>query len=211
MAREVINAIVCGVAVAALLAALIVVGSRNLIHFDTKLIAYASATLVSVFGITYRYTMWLQRPPTALYWRRCWQVFLRPRSLARNLARGAARMTSEIAFNRFIFRRHHTRGLTHLLLMWGCLSAFAITFPLVFGWIHFETLPEDLDWYRTYVFGFPTFAFPIHSLFGFLVFHGLVGSSILVIAGVMLAMRRRMRRHGAAALQQFAKDFLPLI
>jgi hypothetical protein len=38
---------------------------------------------------------------------------------------------------------------------------------------------------------------------------GLVWSSILVIAGVMLAMRRRMRDHGAAA-QQFAFVFLAL-
>jgi hypothetical protein len=34
---------------------------------------------------------------------------------------------------------------------------------------------------------------------------------MLVIAGVMLAMRRRMLDHGAAALQQFSEDFLPLI
>ncbi len=67
------------------------------------------------------------------------------------------------------------------------------------------------EWYRTYVFGFPTFSFPVHSLAGFLIFHGLVWSSFLVIAGVMLAMRRRMRDHGAAAAQQFAEDFLPLI
>ena len=26
-------------------------------------------------------------------------------------------------------------------IMWGCLIAAAITFPLVFGWIHFETVP----------------------------------------------------------------------
>jgi nitrate reductase gamma subunit len=38
-----------------------------------------------------------------------------------------------------------------------------------------------------------------------------VWASFLVIAGVMLAMRRRMRDHGAAALQQFGEDFLPLI
>ena len=98
-----------------------------------------------------------------------------------------------------------------MLLMWGCIIAIAITFPLVFGWIHFETLPNNFDWYRAYIFGFPTFAFPIHSIFGFLVFHGLVWASIMVTAGVMLAMRRRMRDHGAAALQQFGEDFLPLI
>jgi len=39
---------------------------------------------------------------------------------------------------------------------------------------------------------------------------GLVWSSILVIAEVMLAMRRRMRDHGAAAAQQFAFVFLAL-
>jgi hypothetical protein len=43
------------------------------------------------------------------------------------------------------------------------------------------------------------------------VFHGLVWSAFLVIAGVMLAMWRRMKEHGAAAVQQFGEDFLPLI
>jgi hypothetical protein len=95
--------------------------------------------------------------------------------------------------------------------MWGCVLGVAITFPLVFGWVNFETLPDNLEWYRTNVFGFPTLAFPIRSFVGFMIFHGLDWASILVIAGVMLAMRRRMREHGAAAIQQFGEDFLPLI
>src|SRR5690606_21584133 len=41
--------------------------------------------------------------------------------------------------------------------------------------------------------------------------HGLVWASFLVIAGVMLAMRRRMRNHDAFAIQRFGEDFLPLI
>ena len=36
-------------------------------------------------------------------------------------------------------------------------------------------------------------------------------ASLLVIAGVMLAFRRRMIDHGAIALQQFGEDVLPLI
>ena len=36
-------------------------------------------------------------------------------------------------------------------------------------------------------------------------------ASFLVIAGVMIAMRRRMRDHGAAAAQQFGEDFMPFI
>ncbi len=211
MAKETIKATLWGALVTSALAILIIVGSRNLAHFDAALVGYTFAVLFATFGITYRYAMWLQRPPTALYWKRGWQVFFRPRHLSRNLAQWFGRVTGEFALNRFIFRRSKSRWAAHWLIMWGCVMAMAITFPLVFGWIHFETLPEDIHWYRTYIFGFSTFAFPIHSIFGFMIFHGLVWASILVIAGVMLAMRRRMRDHGAAALQQFGEDFLPLI
>jgi hypothetical protein len=58
------------------LVALIVIGSRQLSHFDAALVAYTFASLFAAFGLTYRYAMWLQRPPTALYWKRGWQVFL---------------------------------------------------------------------------------------------------------------------------------------
>jgi hypothetical protein len=211
MNREVINATLWGTASTLLLAVLIVVGSRNLAHFDAALVGYTFAVLFATFGITYRYAMWLQRPPTAMYWKRGWQVFLQPRHLLKNIGEWLTRVPTEFGMNIFIFRRNRLRWSAHILIMWGCIAAIAITFPLVFGWIHFETLPGNLEWYRTYVFGFPTFSFPIHSLFGFIVFHGLVWASVLVTLGVMLAMRRRMRDHGAAALQQFGEDFLPLI
>lgn len=193
------------------LAGLIVLGSRNLAHFDAALVGYTFATLFAMFGIVYRYTMWLQRPPTALYWRRGWQLFLRPRRLGRNLLQLARRLIGAFAFNHFIWRRSLGRGMAHWLIMWGCVLAAAITFPLVFGWIHFETVPDDLEMYQAFVFGFPTSTFPIASTIAFLAFHALVWASFLVIAGVMLAMRRRMRDHGAAAVQQFGHDFLPLI
>jgi hypothetical protein len=204
-------ALAWGVLFTAILALLIIFGSRNLAHFDAALVGYTFATLFATFGITYRYSMWLQRPPTRRYWSRGWQVFFSPKYLARNVANWFARVIGDFAMNRFIFKRDRTRGLAHLLIMWGCILAFAITFPLVFGWIHFETLPGDLKTYRTYVFGFATNSFDIHSTVAFIIFHGLVWSAFLVIAGVMLAMRRRMREHGAAAVQRFAEDFLPLI
>jgi hypothetical protein len=195
----------------AILAGLIIIGSRNLRHFDAALVGYTFAVLFSTFALTHRYAMWLQRPPTRLYWRRGWQVFFRRKYFLRNLLQWVRRVVLDFALNSFIAHRDRVRWAAHWLIMCGCLLAFAITFPLVFGWIHFETLPGNLGWYRTYVFGFPTFAFPIESLTGFLVFHGLVWASFAVIAGVMLAMRRRMRDHGAAALQKFGEDFLPLI
>lgn len=211
MSRETIVASAWGTAFTLILAGLIVLGSRNLAHFDAALVGYTFAVLFATFGLTYRYAMWLQRPPTLLYWKRGWQVFLNPRHLARNIREWLTRVPSEFGLNLFILHRGRFRWMAHMLIMWGCILAIAITFPLVFGWIHFETLPDNLDWYRAYVFGFSTFTFPIHSIFGFLIFHGLVWASILVTLGVMLAMRRRMRDHGAAALQQFGEDFLPLI
>ena len=193
------------------LGGLIVAGSRNLAHFDAALVAYTFATLFAAFGISYRYAIWLQRPPTAIYWRRGFEVFFRRGHVRSNLRLLVARLTSDFATNRFIWKRDRLRGLTHMLLMWGCILAAAITFPLVFGWIHFEALPDRPDWYRTMVFGFETAAFPVHSIPAFLIFHGLVWASFLVIAGVMLAMRRRMRDEGAAAVQFFSEDFLPLV
>jgi nitrate/nitrite transporter NarK len=193
------------------LAAAIVVGSRNLQHFDAALVGYTFATLFATFGITYRYAMWLGRPPTRMYWRRGWQVFTTPRFLGSNALELARRATVEFAANRFIFRRGRLRGLAHWLIMWGCILAAAITFPLVWGWIHFETVPGNLHLYRTYVFGIPVQDFPVESAFAFLIFHGLVWSSFLVIAGVMLAFRRRMIDHGAVAVQQFGQDILPLL
>jgi hypothetical protein len=195
----------------AILAVLIVAGSRNLQHFDAALVGYTFAVLFATFAITHRYAMWLQRPPTRRYWNRGWQVFFSRRYLLSNIQHWFTRVTADFALNRFIFRRAHTRGLAHMLIMWGCILAFAITFPLVFGWVHFETVDGDVNSYRTYVFGFAAQSFEIHSLVGFFIFHGLVWSSFLVIAGVMLAMRRRIREHGAAAVQKFGEDFLPLI
>jgi hypothetical protein len=115
-----------------------------------------------VFGITYRYAMWLQRPPTALYWKRAWQVFFRRRHFIANLGAWIERVTNDFALNRFIWKRDPLRGLAHSLIMWGCVIAVAITFPLAFGWMSFESLPDQLHWYRVVVFGFPTILFPVN-------------------------------------------------
>jgi hypothetical protein len=209
--RERLVAGAWGALFTAVLVVLILVGSRNLQHFDAALVGYTFAVLFATFAIIYRYAMWLQRPPTRLYWVRGWQLFFSPRYLGRNTVNWFRRVIGEFALNGFIFRRGHSRGLAHFLIMWGCILAFAITFPLVFGWIHFESVPDDLNSYRTVVFGFPGQTFEIYSITAFMLFHGLVWSSFMVIGGVMLAMHRRMKDHGAAAVQRFGEDFLPLI
>lgn len=194
-----------------ILAGAIVIGSRRLEHFDAALVGYTFATLFATFGITYRYAMWLQRPPTRLYWRRGWQIFLSPRFFGANLVQFARRFFLEFAANRFIFRRSCWRGATHWLIMWGCIIGAGVTFPLIFGWTHFQTVPGQLDVYRAYVFGVAIADFRVESWRAFVIFHALVWASFLVIAGVILAFRRRMIDHGAVAVQQFGLDVLPLL
>src|SRR5688572_31729554 len=113
MRKETFRAGAWGTLLTLIVAGLIVLGSRNLAHFDAALVGYTFAVLFAVFGITYRYAMWLQRPPTALYWKRGWQVFFRPRYLGRNILQWFKRVTGEFALNRFIFRRGKARWGAH--------------------------------------------------------------------------------------------------
>ncbi|WP_161888677.1 hypothetical protein [Pontibacter russatus] len=46
-----------------LVIALVYIGSRDLQNFDAALIAYLFGTVFAVFGIIYRYSVWLQGPP----------------------------------------------------------------------------------------------------------------------------------------------------
>jgi hypothetical protein len=210
MTREQRKAVFWGLLTASLLGVAIFVGARNLRHIDAALVGYTFACLFAAFGLGYRYSMWLQRPPTRRYWWRGWQSFLRKGHIWGSLQHFVVQFVGMFLLNLFIWRRSPSRGLTHVLIMWGCILAAAVTFPLVFGWVHFRTVPGDLTRYQVFVFGLPTFSFGHASLIGHLIFHGLVWSAFLVIAGVALALHRRLRDHGAAALQDFQEDLLPL-
>lgn len=206
-----VRALIHALIATAVTAALIVIGSRRLEHFDAALVAYTFATIFALFGIVYRYSVWLQKPPTEMYWRRGWQLFFRPQHLGRNIVQFSKWFLGAFALNDFIWRRGRKRWLAHWLIMWGSVIAVLITFPLVFGWIHFETPPNDFEHYIVYLFGFPAAAVPIDSFAAEIMFHGLVYSAFMVTAGVMIAMWRRMREGGAAALQHFGEDIFPLV
>ena len=143
MPNERKRALIGGASVTAALAVLLLLGSGDLARFDPALVCYTFAVLFAAFGVTYRFSMWVQRPPTAMYAKRCWQLCCRPADLARNLwvLRGVSRPI--FVFNRFIFRRGRMRGAAHWLIMWGCLIALAVTVPLVFGWVEFKTEPDE--------------------------------------------------------------------
>src|SRR5687768_15051552 len=166
----------------ALLVASIVVGSRNLQHFDAALVIYTFAVIFATWGVAYHYCVWLQKPPTRVFWRRGWQLFLK-RGVSRTLPRLASVAGTHLLAQTFIRRRSRLRWWMHQCLFWGCLLAAAITFPLVFGWIHFGTTDDDPMTYVTFVFGFPTASFRVRTVVSWLLFHGLDVSAVLVLAG----------------------------
>jgi len=193
-----------------LLVAAIVVGSRNLENFDPALVIYTFAVIFATWGVSYHYFVWLQKPPTRIYWRRSWEL-VRGRGILKSLAGLLPVAWTHLAAQTFIRKRSVLRWWMHQLLFWGCLLAAAITFPLVFGWIHFRSAGQDQMTYVTYLFGFPTGSFRIRTVVSWFLFHGLDVAAVMVLGGISLSLWRRMRDRGARAVQDFGRDFFPLI
>src|SRR5215471_3723419 len=120
---DVVRATIWGLFAAACVLAAIYFGSRRLRDFDAALVSYAGATVFSAFGIGYRYTMWLRRPPTRKYWFRGWQLFLSPQKLIANIVRLIQLFFADFFAQRFIEKRSHLRWAAHWLIAWGCLLA----------------------------------------------------------------------------------------
>lgn len=208
---DVARATAWGLFTAALVLAGIYLGSRRFRDFDVALVPYAGASVFSAFGLGYRYSMWLTKPPTRLYWRRGWRLFFAPSRIVRNVARLFSLFAVNFVAQRFIEKRSPLRWAAHGLISWGCLLAAAVTFPLSFGWIHFETAGAAQDIYHAFVFGVHVFTFNLGSPIAPLIFNVLDISAVLVLAGVSLALWRRGRDRGAFAVQQFGADLLPLV
>jgi NNP family nitrate/nitrite transporter-like MFS transporter len=192
-----------------LLIAAIVVGSRNLENFDPALVIYTFAVVFASWGVVYHYNVWIDKPPTRVYWDRGWQI-VREQGLLWSLPRLVALTGRNIVAQTFIRKRSVLRWWMHQCIFWGCILAMAITFPLVFGWISFKSRPDDQMMYVTYLFGFSAGEFRLGTPLAHLLFHGLDVAAVLVLAGIGLSLWRRMRDKGALTVQNFAQDFFPL-
>ncbi|MDR3690780.1 MAG: hypothetical protein P4L46_15490 [Fimbriimonas sp.] len=182
-------------------------GSGRLSRFDPPLAAYAAATVFAAAGLAYRYLMWVQRPPTWRYFKASWKLFFRPKRFAKNLMHLLRLMFDNIVLQKFIGRRSHSRWMAHMCMAWGCLLAFAITFPLSWGWVQFGIDGKN---YVVEFMGHRQFVFPPDSIIGFLMFNGLNISAVFILVGVAIAMHRRIHDHGAQAVQSIASDLIPL-
>ncbi|SDG19058.1 hypothetical protein [Chitinophaga filiformis] len=191
-------------------------GSRKLQNFDPALIAYLFGTLFALFGLVYRYCVWLQRPPTRMYFKRTWQLVFTRSFLVRafTMLKDSIR---NLLFQQFIYPRGRKRWMAHFMLAAGCLAAFAITIPLTLGWINFTLDPATAlepgmtKLYNANFFGFKVMSFELGSVPAFLIFHALTWCSWLVIAGAVIFLVRRLTNAGLIASQTFEGDLLPLI
>lgn len=200
--------------------AAIYIGSRSLRHFDWALATYAVGSVFAAFAIVYRYAIWAQRPPTRMYLKRGIQAFfsrthragrVRPKAVAGNATTLGKLLVDNFVLQRFITRRSKQRWIMHACLSWGGMLAFGLTFPLVFGWIHFESLPGDASIYRVFVAGVAIEQFPVDSVRGFLHFNLLNLSALVLLAGLVLSVKLRMSDKGEFATQTFTDDIFPIL
>jgi nitrate reductase gamma subunit len=189
--------------------AIAIVGSVNLRWFDAALVGYLFGTLFAIFGIVYRYSVWLDRPPTARLNKRGWQAFRRKGRRVRNTVRLPQLVASNLLVQNFIRGRSTSRWLAHQLVFWGCILAALVTFPLVFGLLHFESVGQQGRTYRAFVATLGTFTFDSRSVIGWIIFHLLDIAAVLVLAGVFIFLSRRFRDPGALAVER-STDFLAL-
>ncbi|TMA86050.1 MAG: hypothetical protein E6J71_05590 [Deltaproteobacteria bacterium] len=165
-------------------------GSGGLTRLDPALLGYLAATVAAGFATVYRMSAFWRRPASAFYVRTLLGTVRHPRRLGQML-RGAAR---DLAAQRFIARRSRARWLAHLLLSGGTLASFAITLPLVWGWLHFEA--EEQRTYRAFFLSIPVTRFAVDGAVGWLVFHALSLAAVTVVFGsaYFLVVRLRARR-----------------
>jgi hypothetical protein len=163
-------------------------GSRGGRDLDPALLGYLGATIVATFAVTWRVSAFWRRLPSAFYGRALLAALRDPRR-ARTAFRAAA---TDLGTQRFIAARSRTRWLAHLALSLGTLASFAITVPLVFGWMHFAA--DGQDHYRPVVLGIVLGRFALDGVAAWLVFHALAIAGGAVAFGATYFLTARLRR-----------------
>ena len=186
------------VAATVVLLVAIVVGSEGLRHLDPALLGYLAATVVAFAGTVWRASAFWRRRPSAFYARALARALRDPRQLRVALASGA----NDLVAQRFVARRSRLRWVAHLALSLGTLASFAITVPLVFGWMHF--VADGPEHYRVVALGLPAGRFAVAGPLGWLAFHGLALAGVAVALGAATFLGTRYRqRHLPGAARAF--------
>jgi hypothetical protein len=179
---------------------LVYLGTRFFAHIDLALYGYMVGTLVFIGGFFYRFIAWAERPPTKLILKKGLKLLFR-RSTPQT-------SVEHLATYRFIWNRGLYRWTQHVLLGWGCVLSCMVTFPLVFGWMYFTMGENGL--YTVVGFGLNIMQVKADGWIAFLFYNALNITAFMVIAGVCMALYRRIKNMQARAEQTFVYDFLPL-
>lgn len=203
-------AVVAGILAAALLVLLIAIGSRGFHWFDSALIGYAVGSVFTFAAVTYKYTFWLMRPQTGRYFRRGWQLFFSAENFRKYFILVPSAIFKGILAQTFIRKRSYYRWIMHLCIFWGVILSLAITWPLTFGWLRFTQPLDGSGQYTMWAFGFPLFTFGPYSILGFVLYHALVFTAILLLIGLVMAFHRRFHDLYSITTQRFGFDLIPL-
>lgn len=176
------------------------IGTRMFTHIDLNLYGYMVGTFVFVGGFFYRFIAWGERPPTKIFIKKGLKLLFRkstPKTSVEHLA----------TYN-FIWNRGIYRWTQHVLIGWGCVISCLVTFPLVFGWMYFTM--EENGYYTVVALGINIMSVKADGIIAFFFYNALNFTAIMVIAGVCMALYRRLKNMQARAEQKFIYDFLPL-
>lgn len=187
----------------AVLLFLIALGSRWFTYIDPALLGYLGATLIAFFGTVWRISAVWRRPASALYGRALAGAVFSPAAVCTALRSAAGDLVAQS----FIRSRSRPRWIAHMLLSLGTLVSFAITLPLVFGWMHFA--PSGESHYRLVAFGVPTLRLHAEGVPAWLMFHALSVAAVAVAAGAFYFLATRLRARQPACKR--SADLAPLI
>ncbi|WP_284641056.1 hypothetical protein [Paenibacillus silviterrae] len=179
---------------------LMYIGSRMFTHIDLALYGYMVGTVVFIGGFFYRFIAWAERPPTKLILKKGMKLLFRKSTPQTSV--------EHLVTYRFIWNRSWYRWTQHVLLGWGCILSCFVTFPLVFGWMYFTMSDNGL--YTVVFFGIDLMKVKADGIIAFLFYNALNITAMMVIAGVAMALYRRLKHMQARAEQSFVYDFLPL-
>jgi hypothetical protein len=175
-------------------------GTRFFSHIDLALYGYMVGTVVFIGGFFYRFIAWAERPPTKIIMKKGFRWIFR---------KSTPKTTVEhLVTYKFIWNRGWYRWTQHVLLGWGVILSCFVTFPLVFGWMYF-TMAEN-GRYTVVGMGMNLMNVKADGWIAFLFYNALNITAFMVIAGVCMALYRRLGSMQARAEQTFVYDFLPL-
>ncbi|MED4017479.1 MFS transporter [Sutcliffiella cohnii] len=184
------------------------VSTDSFLHFDMALLGYFLSSIIFAIGITIRMCAWLIRPATHQVMKRSFSNLKNRKRKKRNVKAIAKTAFENIVLQKFIFKRGIWRGVQHIMIAWGCIGSFAITFGLTFGWLRFDLI--DPSTYQIVMFNIPTMKMAANGFLASLIYNGLNITALMVLLGVVMALIRRNKSQDVKVTQRVEIDLFPL-